>query len=75
MEFILTGASASGIEFERLGVVSKVFPRQEVIPAAMNLAERIAAMSRPVVATAKRAVLMGTSPPPRFMFGPREMTR
>jgi enoyl-CoA hydratase len=60
MEFILTGDSASGIEFERLGMVSKVFPKQEVIPAAMKLAERIAAMSGPVVATAKRAVLMGT---------------
>ncbi|KAK7452994.1 enoyl-CoA hydratase/isomerase [Colletotrichum acutatum] len=57
MEFVLTGDSASGAEFERLGVVNKVFPRQEVVPAAMKLAERIAVMSGPVTQTAKQAVL------------------
>ncbi|KXH46113.1 enoyl-CoA hydratase/isomerase [Colletotrichum salicis] len=57
MEFVLTGDSASGAEFERLGVVNKVFPRQEVVPAAMKLAERIAIMSAPVTKTAKQAVL------------------
>ncbi|KAL0931094.1 enoyl- hydratase [Colletotrichum truncatum] len=57
MEFVLTGDSASGAEFERLGVVNKVFPRQEVVPAALKLAERIAVMSGPVVKTAKQAVL------------------
>ncbi|EXF82363.1 enoyl-CoA hydratase/isomerase [Colletotrichum fioriniae PJ7] len=57
MEFVLTGDSASGAEFERLGVVNKVFPRQEVVPAAMKLAERIAVMSGPVTKTAKQAVL------------------
>ncbi|KAK6207973.1 enoyl-CoA hydratase [Colletotrichum tabaci] len=57
MEFVLTGEPASGSEFERLGVINKVFPRQEVVPAAMGLAERIAVMSGPVVKTAKQAVL------------------
>ncbi|KAI8246850.1 Enoyl-CoA hydratase [Colletotrichum sp. SAR 10_77] len=57
MEFVLTGDSASGAEFERLGVVNKVFPRAEVVPAALKLAERIAVMSGPVVKTAKQAVL------------------
>ncbi|KAK4154452.1 enoyl-CoA hydratase/isomerase [Chaetomidium leptoderma] len=57
MEFILTGDSASGAEFERLGVVNKVFPKQEVVPAAMKLAEKIAAMSGPAVTAAKQAVL------------------
>ncbi|OHF03613.1 enoyl-CoA hydratase/isomerase [Colletotrichum orchidophilum] len=57
MEFVLTGDSASGAEFERLGVVNKVFSRQEVVPAAMKLAERIAIMSGPVTKTAKQAVL------------------
>ncbi|KAF9877410.1 enoyl-CoA hydratase/isomerase [Colletotrichum karsti] len=57
MEFVLTGDSASGAEFERLGVVNKVFPPAEVVPAALKLAERIAAMSGPVVKTAKQAVL------------------
>ncbi|KAK2753544.1 enoyl- hydratase [Colletotrichum kahawae] len=57
MEFVLTGDSASGAEFERLGVVNKVFPRAEVVPAALKLAERIAVMSGPVIKTAKQAVL------------------
>ncbi|KAF3808459.1 Enoyl-CoA hydratase [Colletotrichum gloeosporioides] len=57
MEFVLTGDSASGAEFERLGVVNKVFPRADVVPAALKLAERIAVMSGPVVKTAKQAVL------------------
>ncbi|KAH6842435.1 enoyl-CoA hydratase/isomerase [Chaetomium sp. MPI-CAGE-AT-0009] len=57
MEFILTGDPVSGAEFERFGIVSKVFPREEVVPAAMKLAEKIAAMSGPVVKAAKQAVL------------------
>ncbi|GKT53957.1 enoyl-CoA hydratase [Colletotrichum tofieldiae] len=57
MEFVLTGEPASGAEFERLGVINKVFPRQEVVPAALKLAERIAVMSGPVIKTAKQAVL------------------
>lgn len=59
MEFILTGDSASGSEFERLGLVTKVFPRLEVTPAAIKLAEKIATLSGPVIKTAKQAVLTG----------------
>jgi len=59
MEFVLTGDPASGAEFERLGVVNKVFPGPEVVPAALKLAERIALMSGPVIKTAKQAVLTG----------------
>ncbi|WYZ40002.1 hypothetical protein EsH8_IV_000343 [Colletotrichum jinshuiense] len=57
MEFVLTGDPVSGAEFERLGVINKVFPRQEVVPASLKLAERIAVMSGPVIKTAKQAVL------------------
>ncbi|ORY59065.1 enoyl-CoA hydratase/isomerase [Pseudomassariella vexata] len=57
MEFILTGDSATGAEFERLGVVNKVFPKDRVFAEAMKLATRIAAMSAPVVAAGKQAVL------------------
>ncbi len=59
MEFVLTGDPASGAEFERLGVVSKVFAKEDVLPAALNLAGRIAGMSGPVVQAAKQAVLTG----------------
>lgn len=62
MEFVLTGDSASGAEFERLGVVNKAFPRDQVISAATNLAERIALMSGPVIQVAKQAVLTGKWP-------------
>ena len=60
MEFILTGDSATGADFHTLGVINKVFPKpEEVLPAALKLAERIAIMSGPVVKAAKQAVLTG----------------
>ncbi|KAM0326244.1 hypothetical protein ACHAQA_006841 [Verticillium albo-atrum] len=57
MEFILTGDSISGAEFERLGVANKALPRDQVVSAATSLAERIALMSGPVIKVAKQAVL------------------
>lgn len=59
MEFILTGDTASGREFERLGLINKALPKERVLEGALQLATRIAAMSSPVVAAAKQAVLMG----------------
>jgi len=59
MEFVLTGRSASGTEFERLGLVNKVFPKADVVPEALKMAARVAAMSGPVIKTAKQAVLTG----------------
>ncbi len=60
MEFVLTGRSASGAEFERAGIVNRVFPKAEVVAEALKLAARIAALSAPVVKTGKKAVLTGT---------------
>ncbi|KAF5595074.1 enoyl hydratase [Fusarium pseudocircinatum] len=57
MEFVLTGEPASGAEFERLGVITKVFPNPDVVQAATVLAEKIARLSAPVIKTAKKAVL------------------
>jgi enoyl-CoA hydratase len=57
MEFILTGATASGAEFERLGLVSKVFPAADVVAKAVELAAKIASVSSPVAQLAKQAVL------------------
>ncbi|KAI3390663.1 hypothetical protein diail_8895 [Diaporthe ilicicola] len=57
MELILTGDLAIGAEFERLGLVNKVFPKAQVQDEAIKLARRIAALSGPVVASAKQAVL------------------
>ncbi|KAK3985304.1 ClpP/crotonase-like domain-containing protein [Cladorrhinum sp. PSN332] len=57
MELILTGDAATGQELERLGLVSKVFPRDQVVDQALALAEKIAAKSAPVARLAKQAVL------------------
>ncbi|KAK0736356.1 enoyl-CoA hydratase/isomerase [Apiosordaria backusii] len=57
MEFILTGGSATGQEFERLGLVNRVFPRRDVESEAIKLAQRIATRSAAVVKLAKSAVL------------------
>ncbi|KAK2613917.1 hypothetical protein N8I77_000785 [Diaporthe amygdali] len=57
MELILTGDSVTGAEFERLGLVNKVFPKEQVQDEAIKLARRIAALSATVVASAKQAVL------------------
>lgn len=59
MELILTGDSVTGVEFERLGLVNKVFPKEQVQDEAIKLARRIAALSATVVASAKQAVLTG----------------
>jgi enoyl-CoA hydratase len=57
MEFILTGETATGTEFERLGLISKVFPAAEVVPKAVELATKIASRSGPIAQLAKQAVL------------------
>ncbi len=64
MEFILTGEPASGRELERLGLVNKTFPRQEVLAKATELARKIAAMSGPITKLAKQAVLTSMLGPP-----------
>mgnify|MGYP004722021787 CR=1 FL=1 len=57
----MTGDSASGTEFEQVGLVNKVFPKPDVLPAATRLAEKIASHSAPAIRTAKQAVLTGKS--------------
>jgi enoyl-CoA hydratase/carnithine racemase len=46
----------SAEEAARIGLVSKVFSPEELLPAALQLAERIAQFSLPVVQMAKEAV-------------------
>ena len=59
MELILTGDFVTGAEFQAMGLINKVFPKEEVLPASIKVAERIANMSAPVVNAAKQAVLAG----------------
>ncbi|KAK7995811.1 hypothetical protein PG991_015278 [Apiospora marii] len=61
MEFILTGEPASGAEFERLGMVTRTFPKEQVLEESLKLATKIASLSGPVAQIAKQAVLTAES--------------
>jgi enoyl-CoA hydratase len=56
MEMILTGRMMDAVEAERIGLVSRIIPAAELVPEAIRTAERIAALSRPIVMMAKEAV-------------------
>jgi len=56
MEMILTGRMMDAGEAERLGLVARVVPVEKLFEDALALAEKIAALSHPVIAAAKRAV-------------------
>ena len=55
-ELILTGGRISAAEAYRLGLVNRVLPEQELLPAAVDLAERIARQPRVAVRAAKQAL-------------------
>lgn len=57
MEMCLTGNTVTAAELERAGLVSRVLPAAELMPAAMKLAEQIASMSLPLVKLTKASVL------------------
>ena len=57
MELVLTGNTISAAELERAGLVSRVLPLAELMPAALKLADQIAYMSLPLVKLTKAAVL------------------
>lgn len=56
MEMVLTGERMSAQEAEKAGLVSKVYPVDQVVDKAIELGEKIAAHSKLVVAMAKEAV-------------------
>ncbi len=55
-ELILTGAVIDAAEALRIGLVSRVLPAEELLPACLELARRIAAQPRLAVQYAKAAV-------------------
>lgn len=60
MELILTGASTTALQLERLGVVNKaVSSEEDVLEVAMKSARTIASFSAPAVGLAKQAVVAG----------------
>jgi enoyl-CoA hydratase len=56
MEMVLTGRQMDAAEAERAGLVSRVVSSESLLPEAVKAAERIAALSLPVVMMAKEAV-------------------
>lgn len=56
MEMILTGRNMEAEEAERLGLVSRIVPADDLVDEAVALAKTIATMSRPAVFLAKEAV-------------------
>jgi enoyl-CoA hydratase len=56
MELVLTGRNMGAREAEASGLVSRVVPAEATVPAALELAGRIAAMPPVAVMAAKAAV-------------------
>ena len=56
MELCLTGRRMGAAEAERVGLVSRVVPTEQLLDEAINVAERIAGLSLPAVMMAKESV-------------------
>ncbi|HWI29203.1 MAG TPA: enoyl-CoA hydratase [Stellaceae bacterium] len=56
MDMILTGRTMDAAEAERSGLVSRVVPAEKLLGEALDVARRIAELSRPSVMIAKEAV-------------------
>ncbi len=56
MDMVLTGRMIDADEAERIGLVARVVPADDVVDVAVAAAEKIASFSRPAVLLAKEAV-------------------
>ena len=56
MEMVLTGRIMDAEEAERAGLVSRIVPLEELVDEAVQTAEKMANLSRPVVMLAKESV-------------------
>nr|WP_312028405.1 enoyl-CoA hydratase/isomerase family protein [Mycolicibacterium farcinogenes] len=54
--YLLTGDLLTGIEAERIGLVSKALPRDQVLDEALRIAQTLASGSQPAVRLTKRAL-------------------
>jgi enoyl-CoA hydratase len=54
--YLLTGEMVNGVEAERIGLVSKVLPRAEVLDEALKIAETLATGSQLAIRLTKRAM-------------------
>lgn len=55
-EYLMTGDSLTAAEAERIGLVNKVLPAAELLPAAQALARRLTEGSRPAIRSTKFSV-------------------
>lgn len=58
-EIMLTGRDVTADEAERIGLISRQVPHGELLPTCIEMAERIAAFSRPGVELTKRTLWTG----------------
>jgi enoyl-CoA hydratase/carnithine racemase len=73
LELLLTGRLFTGAEAAEMGLVSRALERDQVLPAALELAEDIAANTAPLsVAVTKRLVYEGLADPDRNAASARE---
>ena len=63
MQMLMTGEPISAQEAYRLGMVNEVYPRAELMPAVLRIAEAIASNSPTAVQAVKRAVVSGAGEP------------
>src|SRR5579875_96189 len=54
--YLLTGEMLTGAEAERIGMVSKAVPREQVLAEAMRVASGLAAGAQPAIRLTKRAL-------------------
>lgn len=73
MELLLTGRLFTGAEAAEMGLVSRAVERDQVLPAALEIAEDIAANTAPLsVAVTKRLIYEGLNEPDRDAAQGRE---
>jgi enoyl-CoA hydratase len=63
MELCLTGRRIDAFEAERIGLVSRVFPDDQVVSEALAAAQKLASFSQPVVQMIKEAICHVTEAP------------
>jgi enoyl-CoA hydratase len=54
--YLMTGEMIDGAEAERIGLVSKAVPREDVLPEALRVAETLATGAQPAIRWTKRAL-------------------